>query len=225
MPASPKNTKTFDPLTPPLHRFVDRLTLMGNYTDEVLNEMERRAARERFPIVGPVVGTLLMQITAWLKPVRVMELGSGFGYSAYWIARALPEGAELMLTDQNPENLQLAEYYLDRGGFPVAFQFYRGDALEVLEKQPMESLDLVFLDLDKARYPEALDLALPRLRSGGALLADNVLLRGRVLALPEEDDPEDVRAMRAFLETVYTHPRCITTLFPVRDGVSLTLIQ
>ncbi len=225
MPASPKNTNNFDPLTPPLHRFLDRLTLMGNYTDEVLNEMERRAERDRFPIVGPLVGTLLFQITAWLRPRRVMELGSGFGYSAYWIARGLPEDAELMLTDRNAENLQLAEYYLDRGGFPIQVRLYRGDALNALEEQPEASLDLVFLDLDKARYREALDLALPRLRPGGALLADNVLLRGRVLTLPDREEEDEVRAMRSFLEKVYTHPRCITTLFPIRDGVSLTLIR
>ncbi len=205
----------FGPLVDPVGRFLSRLLEISPHSDDVLAEMEEVARQERFPIVGPVVGHFLMQITRLLQPRRVMELGSGFGYSAYWMAKGMKEG-ELLLTDYDTDHLQRARHYLERGGFPVAFSFIRGDAVEALETQPDGSLDLVFLDHEKTRYPDALTLVRTRLRPGGVLLADNVFLGGHLF---DDEGDERVSAMRRFLSDLFHDPAWLVTVYPVRDGV------
>jgi len=205
----------FGPLVDPVGRFLAHLLEISPHSDDVLSEMEEVARQERFPIVGPVVGHFLMQITRLLRPKRVMELGSGFGYSAYWMAKGM-EGGEILLTDYDTDHLQRARYYLLRGGFPVSFSFIRGDGVEALETQPDGSLDLVFFDHEKKRYPEALGLARTRLRPGGVLLADNVFLGGHLF---EDEGNEEVSAMRRFLSDLFYDPAWLVTVYPVRDGV------
>lgn len=209
----------FTPLNEPVGRFIARLLEISPHSDDVLAEMEEVAQQSRFPIVGPVVGHFLMQVTHLLRPQKVMELGSGFGYSAYWMARGM-QGGEILLTDYDTDHLQRAQHYLERGGFSVSFSFSRGDGVEILEAQPDESLDLVFFDHEKARYAEALNLASTRLRVGGVLLADNVFLGGRLFG---EEKDETVRSMQRFVSDLFSDPRWLATLFPVRDGVAFAI--
>ncbi len=216
MPDSPGD---FHPLTEPVGRFLSRLIELSPHSDDVLAEMEEVARQTRFPIVGPVVGHFLMQVARLLRPRRVLELGSGFGYSAYWLARGMEKG-EILLTDYDTDHLHRARYYLERGGFSVTFSFLRGDGVEILESQPDGSLDLVFLDHEKTRYPEAATLARTRLRVGGVLLADNVFLGGRLF---EEDGDERVQAMQRFVSDLFSDAHWLATIVPVRDGVLMAI--
>lgn len=196
-----------------LHRFIpDR--------DTILVEMERLAKTHHFPIVGPVVGRLLAQLARLIGAERVLEMGAGFGYSAYWIARVLPPDGRLLAIERSAENARLAREWLGRTGLDDKVEFIVGDALEVVAGLP-GPFDLIFVDVDKEQYPISLPLTLPRLRQGGLLITDNILWGGRVLA----PDPAEAstRGVQEYTRLIYENSRLYTTILPVRDGLAISL--
>lgn len=194
------------------------LSLLAKSSDPVLQEMEGRAGDEDFPIVGPLVGRLLRQLAETSAARRVLELGSGFGYSAYWFAQGLEKESQLILTDWSKENLLQAERYLKRGGQPVALSFLEGDALETLQGLKGD-FDIIFNDTQKSRYPEVVPLAAHRLRPGGLLISDNVLWHGRVVA--PEPDP-DTQAVLEYNRLIFNDPGLFSVILPLRDGVAVS---
>lgn len=206
-----------DIVTPEIDRYLHELS---NPEDPVLREMELLAHERQFPIVGPQVGRLLQFLTESIGARRVIELGSGFGYSAYWFARAVGEGGEVVLTDRSGENADLARSFLERGGFEDRIRIESGDALEILDGTEGE-FDVVFNDIDKERYPEVLDRAAGALRHGGLLISDNMLWFGTVL----ETDPaeESTRGVQGLTRGLLDSPDFLTVVLPIRDGVSVSL--
>jgi caffeoyl-CoA O-methyltransferase len=189
--------------------------------DAVLTAMEARAAERSFPIVGPEVG-LLLHLLARISAARtVLELGSGFGYSACWIARALPDEGTIHCTDRDPANRDQALEFLTRAGLADKVRFHVGSALEVITRLP-GPFDLIFNDIDKRDYPEVIDLAVARLRSGGLLITDNALWKGKV-AEPAADADDTTRAVARFNERLSVHRELQALVLPLRDGVSVAL--
>ncbi len=187
--------------------------------DPVLQEMERIAAQQRFPIVGPLVGRLLYQLTIISGARRVLEFGSGFGYSAYWFAKALPSGGVVVCTEGSGERVEMMRASFRRGGMERKLEAHVGDALEVIDRLD-GPFDVIFNDIDKERYPEALRKALPLLRDGGLFVSDNVLWGGSVTT--NERRP-DALAIQEFNRTLYGTPGLWTTILPLRDGVSVSV--
>ncbi len=187
--------------------------------EDILKEMEREGEKRRFPIVGPQVGRLLCQM-AWLtRAARIFEMGSGYGYSAYWFLKGMPPPGRIILTDDSQENLDRARDYLKKADLLNRVTFEHGDALEVIEKYP-GPFDIIFNDIDKERYPEAFKKALPRIRSGGLLISDNVLWFGRILT--DSRDP-DVEGIRTYNRLVTQTKGLFTAIIPVRDGLSISI--
>lgn len=189
----------------------------------VAAEMEARAEEHGFPIVGRLVGITLEVLARSIGARRVFEMGSGYGYSAYWFSRAVGDGGEVHMTEGDPENQRLALDFLDRAGFGDRVRSHVGDAVELIDETPGE-LDVVFCDIDKHGYPEAWSKARERIRVGGLYLCDNVLWSGRVA----QDDPEDKRpewtaAIREHNATVAADERYRSTAVPTRDGVMVAL--
>lgn len=203
---------------PGVHRYLDSLARAG---DPVLEEMERLAAERSFPIVGPQVGRLLFVLARASGARRVLELGSGFGYSAYWLARAVGAEGEVVLTELSPERAREAETFLRRGGLAERCRIHVGDALE-LARRLDAPYDLVFNDVDKERYPEALERAAALLRPGGLFVSDNMLWFGRVLDPPPGDAA--ARGVVELTRRLFATPRFVTTVLPVRDGVSVSVM-
>ncbi len=197
------------------------LARLAGSPDPVEAEMRRYAdEREGFPVVGPLVGALLTQLALLAGARRVFEVGSGFGYSAFWLARGLSPGGTVTLTDYSRDNLERARAYLGKAGLLDRCRIEPpGDALELLARAE-PGLDLVFLDLEKEDYPRALALALPKLRPGGLLVADNVLWGGAVAR--GENDPASV-GLREFVRVVTSTEGLVSTVLPLRDGISITL--
>jgi len=187
--------------------------------DPVLSEMESRAAASSFPIVGPMVGRLLFQLACISGAKRILELGSGFGYSGYWFGTAVGSGGDLTLTDYSSQNLRDAESYFRRGGISCRTRFREGDALQALE-QVSGPFDIIFNDVDKARYPQVVHQASNLLRPGGLLISDNLLSGGRVLA-PDAD--EKVRGIQEYTRLIFRDEEFFSTVIPIRDGVSVSV--
>ena len=164
------------PAASPLHAdAVTRLLArVGPSEDVVLAAMTARADREGFPTVGPEVGRTLALVTRLLGARRALELGSGFGYSAYWVARALPDDGRIVLTDRDAALLADARTYLERGGLVDRAAFEHGDAIEVAARLD-GPFDLVVLDHDTRDYVEGFDAIRDLVGAGGAVVADNVV--------------------------------------------------
>jgi predicted O-methyltransferase YrrM len=199
----------------------DYLTRLAASPDPVEAEMRRYAdEREGFPIVGQVMGTLLGQFALLVGARRIFEVGSGFGYSAFWFARVLEAGSTVTLTDFDRENLDRARAWLGKAGLLDRCRFEpAGDGLEALARAE-SGIDLVFLDGEKAEYPKALAIALPKLRAGGLVLADNVLWGGAV-ARGESDAATS--GLREYTRVIFGSEGLVSTIVPIRDGLAITL--
>ena len=187
--------------------------------DPVLQEMESFGRSLDFPLIGPLVGRFLHQLTLLSGIKTIFEMGSGFGYSAYWFAKALPEGGKIILTEGSQELSQKAREFLRRGGIEKKAAFEMGDAVQILERTA-GPFDLVFVDIDKEQYPEAFRKALPKIRKGGILAADNVLWFGKVVS---RDRSPATEGIREFTRLIYGSKELMTTILPLRDGVSVSV--
>jgi predicted O-methyltransferase YrrM len=188
--------------------------------DGVRKEMESLANQKGFPIVGPEVGRLLMILARLSRASSIFELGSGYGYSAYWFAQGLDDGGTVHCTDFSEENRKLAQDFLGRAGLLDRINYKVGDALEIFSKTE-GSFDIIFCDVDKQAYPETVELVLPRLKSGGLFITDNVLWRGNV-AEPGSGDPT-TEAIVQFNALTMGHPELDAVILPLRDGVSICM--
>jgi predicted O-methyltransferase YrrM len=166
-----------------------------------------------------VVGRLLHLLARLVRARRVIELGSGFGYSAYWFARALPAGGTVVLTDRDAGQAAEARSFLERGGYADRVRVEVGDALEIIDRVGGE-FDIVFNDVDKAEYPLVLDKAAAALRPGGLLISDNMLWFGAVL----DEAPNDpaTRGVKELTRLLYASHEFETVLIPLRDGVTVS---
>ena len=186
--------------------------------DDVLAEIEAEAARRRIPIVGPAVGNLLALLVKTIRARRIFELGSAIGYSTIWLARAAGPDGEVHYSDGDPERAKEAGAYFARAGVAARIHVHVGDALTALQSTAGE-FDFIFNDVDKEGYPAVLTAAPGRLRAGGLFVTDNTLWHGNVL------DPRDVaaRAVVEFDRGVFQLPNFMTSLVPIRDGVTISL--
>lgn len=187
--------------------------------DAVLAEMERRAHAGDFPIVGPLVGRMLCLLAKSIDAKRIMELGSGFGYSGYWFARGLPEDGELILTEGSEKHMALAREFFRQGGVRCRVRFEVGDAFDILDRQP-GAFDIIFNDVDKEQYPTAFRKAVPRVRPGGYFLCDNMLWGGRVV---NDRSHPSTKGIVELTRLLVQAPNLYTMILPIRDGVSVSL--
>jgi caffeoyl-CoA O-methyltransferase len=187
--------------------------------DEVLRQMETEADKRDIPIVGPLVGRLLYQLALIHEAKTVFELGSAIGYSTIWWARAVGEDGKITYTDGDRKNADEARGYFERAGVSNRITIKVGDALEILSEQKQE-LDIIFCDVDKEDYPRAFRLAVPRLRKGGLLIADNVLWSGKVAG---KDPDASTKAILEFNRLLYSTPNLLTTILPIRDGIAVAV--
>jgi predicted O-methyltransferase YrrM len=199
-------------------------SLLERYDEPVLLEMEAEGKERGFPIIGRLVGVTVELLARSVGAKRVFELGSGFGYSAYWFARAVGPGGEVHCTDGDPENETKALDYLSRAELQGPIRWHVGDAVTNLNAVGGE-FDVVYNDIDKFGYPDAWRAARERIRVGGLYLCDNVLWSGAV-ADPRGDHGRDAATTNAILEhnrMVAEDERYVSTIVPTRDGVFVAL--
>ena len=197
--------------------------LRGLYDDgdPVRHEMEALAAQKSFPIVGPVVGRHLELLARAIGARRVFELGSGYGYSALFFARAVGDGGAVHCTELSAENVQRAQGFLSRAGVWDRVSYHQEEATAALRRVG-GTWDVVYNDIDKDGYPDTVDLAYAHLRPGGLFITDNVLWSGRVLS-GRDDGKAATRGVVEFTRRLMAHPGFLTSINPTRDGVAVAL--
>jgi predicted O-methyltransferase YrrM len=205
-----------------VHPAVERyMTDLARADDEpVLLEMEALAEQRGFPIIGRLCGQLLEVMARGVDARRIFELGSGFGYSAYWFSRAVEPGGEIHLSDGDPDNIRKARDFLGRARLDGPVSFHVGDALEALASTEGQ-FDIVYCDIDKDGYPDAWEAAQSRVRVGGLYICDNMLWSGRVTGASGEPDVREgyTEAIDRTNRAVAGNGAWRSTIVPTRDGV------
>ena len=204
----------FAVVSPKIDRYLEGLLAEK---DPVLREMEKLGRSRDFPIVGPQVGRVLYILAKLTGAKRVFEMGSGFGYSAYWFAKAMPAGGRVYQTEGSEQNSRQAQDFFRQGGLSKKTEFLVGDALQLIDRVK-GPLDIVFIDMDKENYPAAFKKAKKRIRKGGLILADNTLWFGKVLEGP--CDPQ-TKGILEFTRLLFNDPDFFATILPIRDGVAV----
>jgi predicted O-methyltransferase YrrM len=152
-----------------------------------------------------------------------MELGSGYGYSAYWFARAVGPEGEVVCTDADPENAERARAYLEAAGLRDRVRYHVGDALEGLAVEDGD-FDVVYCDVDKPGYPDCWRAASGRIRIGGLWLCDNVLWSGHVATGTDRDGLAGwTTPIQEHNRLVAEDERYVGAIVPIRDGVMAAL--
>ena len=187
--------------------------------DAVIEEMERYAEEHRVPIIGPAVARLLSLLAETSRAKRIFEMGSAIGYSTIWLARAAGPKGKVHDTDGDPENARRAREYFRRAGVAKRINVQVGDALELLKKTPGK-FDLIFNDVNKNQYPDALRAALPKLKRGGLFITDNTLWSGKA-ARPAGPEDAATLGVQEFNRLVYASKELYPVLIPLRDGVTV----
>ena len=184
---------------------------------EVL-EMEAYAQEHRFPIIGPAAGQMCYLMASMVGARRVFELGSGYGYSTWWFARAVQDsgGGEVFHVVWHEDLSQKARVHLEKLGVGGLVKYRVGEAVAALEEAD-GPFDLIFNDIDKEGYPAALPVIKRKLRSGGVLIIDNMIWGGDVYD-PEKNDAATV-GIRDFTAAITSDPDWIVSLMPIRDGL------
>jgi len=141
--------------------------------EAVLREIEEMGKKSFIPSIGPVKGKILAEVVRKLKPRKVLEVGSLYGYSAILITKNSPAKAEITTVEKNPEHARVTEQNVERAKLEDQIKVIKGDAMEILPKLP-GPFDLVFLDAEKTQYLDYLKAVEDKLHQGSVVVADNV---------------------------------------------------
>lgn len=193
--------------------------------DEILISLREDADRSGLPpiSISPDEGRLLQVLLRAIGARRVLEVGTLGGYSAIWMARALPTDGELLSIELDPDHAEFANRYIARAGLNTRIRVRVGRALEVLPSLDGETFDAIFLDADKEPLPTYLEWALRLVRPGGLIMADNALWGGKVIDPNVDDDA--TRAVREFNRRFATEPRITGIVVPTHDGVAVGIVN
>lgn len=191
-------------------------------SDDALEAALVESARQGLPAisVSPPQGKLLHLLARSIGARRILEVGTLGGYSAIWLARALPPDGRLITLELDEHHAQVARANLERAGLADRVDVLVGRAVDTLAAME-DDVDLVFIDADKQGYLAYYEAVLPKLAPDGVILADNVLWSGRLVepATPDEDD--STRALREFNDRVAADERVEVVMLTIRDGVSI----
>ncbi|MGD1839342.1 MAG: O-methyltransferase [Thermonemataceae bacterium] len=168
---------------------------------------------------GHLQGRALALFSRMIRPSRILEIGTYTGYSAICLAEGLTEEGLLYTLDKNEELAPMVRRYIEEAGYQDQIQCLLGDAREVIPTLK-ETFDLVFIDADKVNYGHYYDLIFDQLRTGGFIIADNVLWSGKVAEEVKENDAA-TRALQAFNDKVQQDKRVENLLLPLRDGLMI----
>ena len=188
--------------------------------DELLYELDRETHLKTLAprmSSGPIQGRILSLISNLVNPKYILEIGTFTGFATLNLVRGLKSDGQLITVEVNAELQYISNKYFTKSGFGDRITQLIGNAKDIIPTLDYE-FDLIFLDAGKKDYPIYYDLILPKLRSGGLILADNILWSGKVL--DEKMDKTSV-ILDAFNKQVVDDPRVENVILPLRDGINV----
>jgi caffeoyl-CoA O-methyltransferase len=186
----------------------------------LLLELEQHARKDGVALVSRETGRFLSTIVTAMQASRILEVGTGYGYSTLWMALAQPQMGKIWTLDSDVAHTDVARSYFRRAGEDDYIEVLNTPGLQLLETFPQRNLDIAFIAAHKEHYDSYLELVIPMLKLSGLVILDGCLLEGRVAAPGRRDDGE-VRTMRAFNERLLAHPALHATILPFGDGTAI----
>lgn len=204
-------------VSPEIEKYIDTHTSAESVVLAELNRKTHADVLMPQMLSGKVQGQFLKFISQMLQPRRILEIGTYTGYAAICLAEGLTEDGKLFTIDINEELGELVKTYIDKAGLSNKIIPITGDAREEIAKLD-ESFDVVFIDADKQNYCNYYDLVIDKVRSGGVILADNVLWSGKII---EEKKDKDTQKLAEFNTKVQQDNRVENVIISIRDGIMM----
>jgi predicted O-methyltransferase YrrM len=200
-----------------LNEYIDKYK---SPVDPVLEKLQRETYLKTLApqmSSGPTQGRLLELISKMLNPEYILEIGTFTGFATLCLAKGLKENGSIITIDPNEEVGQIAKDYFSKSKYADNIQQVFGDAKKTIPR--LEGpFDLVFIDAGKESYLEFFELVLPKTKSGGIILADNVLWYGKVWS---DDNDKRTQVLHHFNKVVANDPRVENLILPLRDGINI----
>lgn len=168
-------------------------------------------------ISGNWQGNLLKVLSLLVQPKNVLEIGTFTAYATLCLADGLADGGIVHTIEKDVILEDFILSTIEKYGYEDRIKLHIGNAMEIID-QIEGDFDLIFIDADKANYPAYFEKCVSRLRSGGLIIADNILWYGKVV-LPVKDSDKETKAIKLFNETVSKDPRFDSLILPIRDGI------
>lgn len=203
--------------SPNINNYVEAYTTPENPVLARLNRETNLKVALPVMLSGHLQGAVLQLLSKMLNPKRILEIGTYTGYSAICLAQGLAEDGHLHTIDINEELQDMCFRYICDAGLEGKITQHIGQAEKIIPELD-ETFDLVFIDADKVNYGLYYDQVFDKVRTGGFIMADNVLYEGEVV-LPTSEQSKNAKAMHAFNEKMRNDTRIEHVLLPVRDGI------
>ena len=204
----------------------DIMTYAINHTQDESNllkslnkETNQKILQSRM-ISGHFQGRVLSFISQLIRPETILEIGTYTGYATLCLAEGLTKNGKIHTIEINEELIDFQKKYFDKSKFKNQIFTHIGDAIDIIPKLKLK-YDLIFLDADKANYPNYMEMVVPKLKRGGVLVADNVLWNGKVLDYQQKRDDIETKGIKLFSELVKKNSSLQTLLLPIRDGLMM----
>lgn len=170
-------------------------------------------------ISGHYQGRILSLISKIISPKKILEIGTYTGYSAICLCEGMDKDGILHTIDNNKELVEIQNKYFKKANLKDKIIQHSGDAKNIIPSID-EEFDIVFIDADKESYPEYYDLIINKVRSGGIIIADNILWSGKVLEKVEKDD-QATKSIIEFNNKIIEDDRVKNIILPIRDGLNI----
>jgi len=200
-----------------IEKYIDAHTTAESDALQQLNRKTQTDVLMPQMLSGKVQGQFLKFISQMLQPARVLEIGTFTGYAAICLAEGLPENGKLFTIDINEELEAIARTHIEKAGLQNKIIQIIGNAVQEIQ-QLNETFDLVFIDADKQNYSLYYDLVIDKVRSGGFILADNVLWSGKII---DEQKDKDTKKLVEFNDKVQQDNRVENVIVSIRDGIMM----
>jgi predicted O-methyltransferase YrrM len=170
-------------------------------------------------ISGHYQGRILSLISKIISPKKILEIGTYTGYSAICLCEGMDKDGILHTIDNNKELVKIQNKYFKKANLTNKIVQHSGDAKNIIPTIE-EEFDIVFIDADKESYPEYYDLIIKKVRSGGIIIADNILWSGKILEKVEKDD-QATKSIIEFNNKIIEDDRVKNLILPIRDGLNI----
>ena len=208
--------------------FIDEALIeyaIKNSTDEsdLLKDLRKQTNQKILHprmLSSTIQGRFLSFISKLIQPQNILEIGTYTGYGTLCLSEGLVENGQIDTIEINEELLEFQNYFFKKSKIRKKITQHIGSALSVINKLN-KKFDIVFLDADKSNYINYMELIIPKLKTGGLLISDNVLWSGKVLKKAKKKDLDTI-TLKKFNAALKSHPNLETVLLPIRDGLSLS---
>jgi predicted O-methyltransferase YrrM len=204
-------------ITPILEKYVEENSEKESLLLKELRRETYRKTTHPHMVSGILQGRILSMFSKMISPELIVEIGTFTGYATLCLAEGLSDTGKIITIDNNEETAYIPMKYFQESDLSEKIDFREGNALEIIP-HINESIDMVFLDADKENYFNYLELLKPRLRSGGIILADNILWKGKVIT---DSGDKKTEIIKEFNRLVKKDDSLEVVILPIRDGISI----